>query len=207
MDVRVHEVVVEVGDQRDSAIDMTAGLTGTEMADRLMEVASGCGLNGPFDRSKFQDDEAGAYVPGHASALFDAFAAAHQAFTTHRSRLEGEMSPIQVWPHGFDIAFEWYGDRIVRNEDGTAVPAQLNLGLYPKGRAYFYSNPWPFDGDALLDVPLPSGATWHTDGWEGSILYYDQVSERADGEQLVLEYARAVFDAAAPTLTAPDTGD
>jgi len=81
-------------------------------------------------------------------------------------------------------------------------PAQLNLGFYPRGRPYFYSNPWPFEGDALLPVELPYGASWHTDGWEGSVLYYDEVAGRPDGRERVLAYARAVFAAAVPTLSA-----
>jgi Family of unknown function (DUF5996) len=108
-----------------------------------------------------------------------------------------------VWPHGFDIACEWYSTRMVEHDENgtvTTSPAQINLGLYPKDGAYFYSNPWPFDAAALLDVPLPEPAAWHTDGWLGSILAYDEVAGRPDGRRRVLEFAAAVHAAAAPTL-------
>ena len=35
-------------------------------------------------------------------------------------------------------------------QDGEEATAQLNLGFYPAGDAYFYSTPWPFD-ESLLD--------------------------------------------------------
>ena len=82
----------------------------------------------------------------------------------------------------------------------TEYPSQLNLGFYPEGRAYFYSNPWPFEAEKLLERPLPHGAEWHTEGWEGSILYYDQLAGDPDATTKLAEFARAVFEAAAPTL-------
>lgn len=201
MDLRTHEIVLEASDARGPVVGMAEGLTGTEMGDRLIDLAAGYGLDGPYERHRFEDDAPRAYVPEHAHALFAAFTAAQQIFTVHRTGLRGELSPINVWPHGFDVSFEWFGSRVVAGEEGNAQ-AQLNLGFYPKGRAYFYSNPWPFPGDVLAGSELPSGATWHTDGWEGSILYYDQVAGRPDGRRLVLEYAAAVHELAAPTLSA-----
>ncbi len=121
-------------------------------------------------------------------------------FEGRRVGLDGPVSPVQLWPHGFDVSFEWFGTRTEEYE-GEALPAQLNLGFYPKDRAYFYSNPWPFD-ESLPSTPLPHGAEWHTEGWQGTILYYDQLVGDPAGPAKVEEYARAVYEAAAPTLTA-----
>jgi hypothetical protein len=103
------------------------------------------------------------------------------------------------------MAFEWFGTRIEEYEENGVMqrlPAQCNFGFYPGGRAYLYANPWPFDGAALLGVELPSGAEWHTEEWQGSILYYDLlIGEDSPGER-VLDYLHAVFAAAAPTLSA-----
>ncbi len=84
----------------------------------------------------------------------------------------------------------------------TEHPAQLNLGFYPGGRPYFYSNPWPFEGGVLLEQELPHGAEWHTEGWQGTILYYDQLQDDPDAESKLLEYAAAVFELSLPTLSA-----
>ena len=86
--------------------------------------------------------------------------------------------------------------------ESNDLPAQINLGFYPAGDAYFYSNPWPFEADVLLNVDLPGSAEWHTEGWEGSTLSYADVVGSADGVDRFLAYADAVFKAAVPTLTA-----
>jgi hypothetical protein len=104
-----------------------------------------------------------------------------------------------VWPYGFDLAFEWFGARS-ETYDGEELPAQLNLGFYPAGDPYFYSNPWPFD-ESLPGIPLPHGAAWHTEGFQGTMLPYHAVQSKADAADRLAEYARAVFDAAAPTLS------
>ena len=65
---------------------------------------------------------------------------------------------------------------------------------------YFYSNPWPFEKEVLLDKLLPEGARWFTEGWEGSLLEYSELVGDPRGEERLLSYARAVYELAAPTL-------
>ncbi len=205
MDLTSHEVVVNVSGGPESRIPMTDGLTGTEMGDRLIQTVAGLGLEGEYNREKFENDDAREYEPEVAATYFQAVANVSHIFAHHLQSLERTVSQVQLWPHNFDLACEWFGTRVeTYEEEGevTEYPSQLNLGFYPAGRAYFYSNPWPFDGDTLLGTPLPHGAEWHTEGWEGTILYYDQLAGDPDAATKLAEYARAVFDLAAPTLTA-----
>jgi hypothetical protein len=130
-------------------------------------------------------------------------------FKKHIGNLSGEVGQVQLWPHHFDLAVEWFGTRLVEYQEGDAVqqyPAQLNLGLSPGDAAhpapYFYSNPWPFEKDQLLDKSLPAGARWFTAGWEGTIFPYAELVGDTNAEQRLLAYARAVYQAAAPTLLA-----
>ena len=69
-----------------------------------------------------------------------------------------------------------------------------------KRQSYFYSNPWPFDGDILLGRALPEGASWHTEGWQGAMLPYATLRDDPRGEERVLAFAAAVYDMAAPLL-------
>ena len=204
IDPRRHEVVLETSSGERRAFPMNAGLTASEMGEALIAAGAEFGLDGAYDRSKFQNDEQRAYDEGYASRIFEAFVTADGAIAAHRNRIDGLVGPIQLWPHGFDLAFEWFGTRTEPfEEDGvtTELPSQINLGFYPAGDAYFYSNPWPFDADDLLTVQLPSGARWNTEGWQGSMLAYDDVAGSSDGVERFLAYAGAVFDAASPLLT------
>ncbi len=205
MDLTSHEIVLVVeGDVR-GRIDMTAGLTGTAMGDAVIALVSELGLTGEYARDKFESDEARLYDKAAAETYCRIANVVQGVFERHREKIGEPVSPIQLWPHGFDIAFEWFGTRVEEHEENGEIqryPSQCNFGFYPGGRAYLYANPWPFEGDVLMQVGLPEGAEWHTEGWQGSILYYDQVVGDEDAEQRVLEYFGVVFDNAAPTLTA-----
>ena len=143
-----------------------------------------------------------------AETFLIALVNAERVFKAHRATLGDNVSPVQLWPHGFDLAFEWYGSQTVVYEEGGQTiesPAQLNLGFFPGGPEtdpYFYSNPWPFDGQALLGQPLPRGASWHTQGWQGTILPYGELAGDPDAEARLLAYARRVYERCAPALMA-----
>ena len=199
MDLQRHLVVFD-GDAT-AAFDMMGGLTGTEFADQLVRAAGELGLGGDYLRLKFENPEPRQYDPGAAERFFGVLLEVSRLFEVHRAGVSGESGPVHLWPHGFDLSFEWFGTK-TGIHDGVEYPSQLNLGFFPAGRPYFYSNPWPFDKKALVGTPLPSGAEWFTDGWEGTILYYDQLVGDPEGPQKLLEYARAVFEIALPTLVA-----
>jgi hypothetical protein len=198
MDLRTHEILVRTSDAADQRIDMRAGASATDVGDALIAAARRHGLEGEYERERFESDEPRPYDPDAAHTLLETVLGAHLLLERHRATLGARVGPVLLWPHGFDLAFEWYGTRTV----GGGEPAQLNLGLYPEGSPYFYSSPWPFD-DALLEIPLPHGATWNTDGWLGAMLPYDAVAGDPRGAGRLAGFARAVFEAARPTLDLP----
>ncbi len=51
-----------------------------------------------------------------------------------------------------------------------------------------------------MDKPLPSGARWFTESWQGSILEYASLVGEGRAEDKLLDYARAVYKFASPTL-------
>lgn len=205
MDLRHHVIVVETSVGDEERLPMDAGLTGTEMGEAVIAATGKLGLEGEYLREKFANDEPRPYDPAAAATFFTALSSMAHVLSVHRSRIQGAVGPLQVWPHGFDMAFEWFGTRVETYEEHgeqQSYPSQLNLGFYPAGRAYVYSNPWPFEEEVLTATPLPSGGAWHTEGWQGSILYYDEIAGSAEAGQKILDFAAAVHAAAAPTLTA-----
>lgn len=199
MDLSEHVVVME-GDA-EAEFGMTKGLTGTELAEELIRRAADLGFEGDYLAEKYESDEPRGYEPEAAERFYAVLRGVDSLFKEHRETLPGDRGPVQLWPHGFDLSFEWFGTRVETYED-IDYPSQLNLGYFPNDRAYFYSNPWPFERELLLGKPLPSGAEWFTEGWEGTILYYDQLEGDPDAGQKLADYARAVFDLASPTLMA-----
>jgi len=205
MDLLDHQAVVESSTGDRYSIPLDVGLTGTQFGERLIGIMEGLGVESDYNRAKFENDDQREYDAEKATQFFRAMAAVSQIFEEHQSTLDGNVGPVQLWPHGFDLAFEWFGSRTERyEEDGeiTEYPSQINLGFYPGGRPYLYSNPWPFEADALLGQPLPEPAVWHTEGWQGTELFYDEIADRDDADQVVRNFARAVWELASPTLMA-----
>lgn len=199
MHMRAHIIEVRSSTGERWNLDLRAGMTGAEMGDAIVAVAEGVGLEGGYDRERYDDAAPREYDPEAAERFGSAFTTIAVAFERHRVTLDPRVSPVQVWPHGFDLAFDWFGTGTA-DHDGETLPAQLNLGFYPGAEPYFYSNPWPFD-ESLTSVALPHGATWNVDGWQGTKLPYDVVRETDDPVGTIVDYARAVYEAAAPTLS------
>jgi len=203
MDLRHHNVLLQTSYGGTQAFSMAAGWTGTEMGERVLTAVADLGLSGTYAREKFESDEPRPYDPAQAETFFTALTHAQRIFADHRATLTGSMGPIQVWPHGFDLAFEWFGTRVERHEehgDVKELPSQINLGFYPGDDPYFYSNSWPFEADQLLDKPLPAGAAWHTEGWQGSMLPYRELVNDENAASRLQDYAQAVFDLASQAL-------
>ena len=199
LDANRHTVVVRASGGTSRTIDLTTRPTGTEVGEALATATAELGLEDKYDRERFASTEPRTYNLDAATGYFDAFVAVANVFEQRRATLADRVSPVQLWPHGFDLSFEWFGTRTVESEAET-LPAQLNLGFYPGGaEPYFYSNPWPFP-EELTATNLPPGANWHREGWSGAYLPYRVVRESAAPAATLHEFAAAVFTAARPSL-------
>ena len=209
LDLKQHKVFVVAKGEVVSEVRMTDGLNSAEFGDQILDAVANLGLTGDYAREKFESDEPRQYDPAVAEKFLTTLVNTDRIFKQHRNSLSGEVGQVQLWPHHFDLSVEWFGTRVVEYDEGGEVqqyPAQLNLGLSPGDSGhpepYFYSNPWPFEADKLLAKSLPAGARWFTEGWEGSILPYAELVGDSNAEARLLEYARAVYEIAAPTLLA-----
>lgn len=203
LDLVAHKVVIASSHGARNEIAMNAGQTGTELGDAIVAAVAELGLTGSVDRSRFENDDPRPYDEATATLMFGIFTDVATVFERHRASIDGPVSPVQLWPHGFDLAVDWFGRRTESYEENgvvTEYPSQLNLGFYAGGDTYFYSNPWPFERDELLSSELPHGARWHTEGWEGTILPYAELAGDEEGFDKLADYARTVFDVASPTL-------
>jgi hypothetical protein len=209
MDLVKHEVQITTEKGLVKAISMKKGLTSTEFGDQVTTAVRDLGLSGEYAREKFENDDRRLYDRETARTYLNTLVHSDRILKQHRSSLDGELGPVQLWPHGFDLAFEWFGTRVVEYEEGGEVsryPSQLNFGFSPGEPShktpYYYSNPWPFEKDQLVEKDLPYSARWFTEGWEGSILPYEYLVDDPQAEEKLSAYFQKVYKIAAPTLTA-----
>ena len=200
-----HQIILSTSAGDERRFDMTAAPTATEMGNQVLGAMAQLGLTGNYDRQRFDNEEPRTYDPATVENFLAALVSADAILKRHRETLVGEVGPVQLWPHGFDLSCEWYGTRVETYEEGgeaQELPAQINFGFYPGEPTYFYANPWPFDADKLVGQPLPGGASWHEEGWQGTMLSYADVVGDPEAEERLLSYLGEVYKVASPMLLA-----
>jgi hypothetical protein len=206
LNLHAHTLNVLLDREIERSFDLTSGDTATDLGRKLDAVLKDLGISVDLPEDKYADNSPRSYDPVTAQRYLSAVRAVNRAMETLRAELDGERSPVQLWPHHFDLAFEWFGTKRVTYEQGgeqVEAPAQINFGFAPGDSSYpdpyFYSNPWPFD-QGLTSEPLPGGARWFTDGFEGTLLPYEQLAGAEHADERLRSYYRGVFELARPTL-------
>lgn len=204
IDIREHRLRAVRGETGLAELPLDDGLPARDLGRRLVPELrrAGAALSDPFEPDL--EDPAPRYEPAAAAAYLEALRSTRDVLAAARAGLTGEVGPIQLWPHHFDLAFEWFGTRTVAPEDGGeegGSPTQIGFGFSTGDDGhpapYYYAKPWPFES-RLTREPLPEGACWQTEPWEGSLLEYAAV--RRSGGDLLRGYCERVWEVAAPTL-------
>lgn len=111
-----------------------------------------------------------------------------------RARLLGMMTPLVVWPHGFDLSGLWFAGA---SADEAHEP-HVNLGFSPGSagfpRPYLYAYAWPWP-EGVESRPLPGDAHWYNGGWKGAVLDYDALCQVPDPARTITEFAGIAFRA------------
>ena len=207
LDLMQHKVALTTSSGDVHSFSLEEGLTSTAFGEQLLAVVAELGFTGEYARDKFENADPREYDPETAGRYLHAWKHVDRIFKQHLATLEGETGPVQLWPHGFDISMEWFGTRKVEFEsegEVTAYPSQLNLGFSPGDDShpepYFFSNPWPFEEEKLVDKTLPKGARWFNESWKGSIFPYAELVDDSHAEERLLAYAQAVYEICSPNL-------
>ena len=196
---RDHVAWIDAGARHEIRLD--TGITASDFGDEVLGEVVDLGLADDFDRDRYRSDAPSRYDRDAAGLFWGVLRSVQTVFERYRDGLDRDPGPVLMWPHHFDMSFEWYGSKSIPGEGGSESPSQLNLGFYPGDEQYFYSNPWPFD-DSLIGTALPDGAAWHTDDWQGTILPYDALAGDPAWRERLQDYAAAVHRVARPTLMA-----
>jgi hypothetical protein len=138
----------------------------------------------------------GIYDSRAAAAYLDALCVVAAAFRRLQAELPGETSPVQLWPHHFDLALSWFSGRVAAgNESATeaedrdeSVAVGFSTGEHSDPEAYLYAiaHPWP-EG---VDAKPPAAGRWHGRGWNGAYLPWADAVASGDAGAAVLDFAR-----------------
>jgi hypothetical protein len=197
LDLVDHLVVVTAGSDT-RRMPLIDGPSPRAVGEAIHELSGKHGRAIAADPARYDDGARQPYDTDAAEAFAQAATVAVEAIRRVVAGVEGEVTGPHLWPHGFDIAAEWYSEMTVDYE-GSETSAQIGMGWYPTEESYVYVNPWPFS-EEFAAVPLPAGATWHRDGWEGAYLEVPKGGSIPSADVVAL--GSTVFDIAMPTLRA-----
>ncbi|MBI5959850.1 MAG: hypothetical protein HY866_14005 [Chloroflexi bacterium] len=152
----------------------------------------------PLDRKRITNDTPLQADPKLAANYAVLLSALNDNLQQLHDRLPGEKSPVVVWPHGFDLSFLWFA-----TETATEEAPHLAFGFSPASpgfeRPYLYAYAYPLPPD-LTSHPLPPLAYWHTAGWTGAVLPYDDLLPLIQPETVIKGTLSALYDLLAPLM-------
>lgn len=195
IDLSSHEIVLSAGDHT-MRTEIISGPSSRSIGEAMISMASQHGSDIEVETDRFGGSDELPYDADHATAFHAAALVAVAAFEEMNLSVPGETTGPHLWPHGFDIATEWYSANMVPHGDGEAS-AQIAVGFYPSNDSYFYANPWPFEESWAESVPV-EGGSWHIEDWQGLVLPAKDLS-KAD----IVALGTAVHQLARDTLSRP----
>ena len=148
LDLVRHRLVAAAGADA-IEFDLGAGPPPRHVGEAIHALAEKHGTTIDVERERFDEASIQPYVADHATAFLRASQAAIVAMEDLNADLIGEIAGPHLWPHGFDIATEWFSDKSVAY-GGSLTNAQIAVGWYPHASSYVYVNPWQ---GAKLDIP------------------------------------------------------
>jgi len=195
LNLATHQVVV-TSPSGDNQILPLHNQSPQSLMDQTLSAVKAFGVEPEIDQSIFASTEVGPYVPEQAETYLAVLKSVHAVFQQFKATLPGKTSPVQLWPHHFDLSMEWFSGReadVPEGEEGG--DEQIGFGFATGDetvpQAYFYANPWPFPA-GLTETALPEEARWHTDSWQGGLLLYNTLSISEEPAALLKAYLEAV---------------
>lgn len=184
------------------------GQPAAELSRNVRKFLEGSGI----EKHLAPDDPADAggapsYSRDCARAMQLAFASVSAALAGFRASIPEETSPIQVWPHHFDMSMLWLpGEKIAGEDpaDEESSDKQMNFGFVfgdaGVAEPYFYVTAYP-EAPALAGLRLPAGTAWQSDGFSGAVLPYRSLIESADPADYLLSLWNLLLNAGRTALT------
>ena len=164
---------------------------------------------GPGDKV-ISDAEYADYSASAATHMHRALGSVTAVMEDLRAGIREETSPIQVWPHHFDLSMIWLpGHKIIGQDpaDEEYSDKQMNFG-FAFGDAtipepYFYVTAYPLP-EALPQLVLPTGTSWQSDAFNGAVTLYSDVAAMADPHGYLLNVWNELLDAGREHLAVDD---
>jgi hypothetical protein len=167
----------------ETLIEELRGQPATELAEKIQTFLIAVGIDGRFipQDTSYSENEFVGYSAEHAVNLFRVLNSVTMAMESFQAGIREETSPIQLWPHHFDLSMLWLPGEKVADQDPANeeyADKQMNFG-FTFGDAgipepYFYVTAYPLP-DVFPTLQLPAGTSWQNEGFSGAVLLYQSL--------------------------------
>jgi hypothetical protein len=194
-------------------VEKLHGQSAAEIAAGIRDFLTAAGIEDRFlpAGGEHSTNEYAGYSAEQARTLADALNSVTTAMESFRAGIREETSPIQFWPHHFDLALLWLpGDKVPDQDPQNEEYAdkQMNFGftLGDEGipEPYFYVTAYPLP-EAFPGLPLPVGTAWRTEGFSGAVLLYRSLVQHADPDTYLLNLWNGLLSAGREHMRADAT--
>jgi hypothetical protein len=158
------------------------------------------------DRDLYDDNTPGEYDRTAVTTFWQTLIEISTVLKEFRYGFLEETSPVQFWPHHFDLAMVWFSGRQVPGQDPQKpeyANEQMGFGFSTgddeTADPYFYATAYPTP-EGWMDDSLPEGARWFSGNWTGALLPYQAVVDAENGRELLLDFLHAAHHAGASRM-------
>ncbi|MCB8984666.1 MAG: hypothetical protein H6659_12630 [Ardenticatenaceae bacterium] len=162
----------------ETAVIPLGGQSAAAFCAETLSILHGWDIDPAIDQTKFADETEGAYSETAVSTFWHALFQIDAVLKEFKAGFRGETSPVQLWPHHFDLAVVWLTGRLVPGQDPDNpdyADEQMNFGFSAGDQSipepYFYATAYPTPAE-FTSGALPEEAYWQAAGWTGAVLPY-----------------------------------
>ncbi len=166
------------------------------LCEETCSLLTDIGVVLPIDKENFNDGRVGEYNEEYATNYWIALKEINRIINVFRSELNSERSPVQLWPHHFDLSMSWFSGRLISDKDPNdpdSSKEQMTFGFSTGDDiiqdAYFYITSYPVP-EELPNLITPEDSRWNSNGFQGGIMMYDAFASSENPEEKLLNYFR-----------------
>ena len=205
LDLKNHQLIIESNFREVKRIKLT-GQSLYALCEETCSLLTDIGVVLPIDKEKFADGKSGKYDESAAADYWVALKEINKIINEFRSELSGERSPVQLWPHHFDLSMSWFSGRLVPDKDPNDAESskeQMMFGFSTGDDkiedAYFYITAYPVP-DGLQNLQTADEARWNTNGFQGGVMMYESFARTNIPEEKLLNFFRTFQKAGAELM-------
>ena len=206
LDLVHHQLVIDSNFTEEMRVKIS-GQSLSEFYEETRNLLTYIGIKFPLDKEKFHDDKSGVYDKVAASNYWIALKEINNIMNHFHSILNRERSPVQLWPHHFDLSMSWFSGRLVPDKDpkdAESSKEQMMFGFSTGDDSitnpYFYILAYPTP-DGFPDFQMPEKSRWNTNGFQGGVMMYGDFIKSDNPEETLLNFFRTFLQETAKLMS------